>query len=55
MSEDGEHQIGYKVLSKGTPVEASDGTRIGTVAKVLDNAREPGGLRPPTPASQVTP
>jgi hypothetical protein len=35
-----EHRIGYKVLPKGTPVEASDGTQVGTVAKVLDNVRE---------------
>ncbi len=40
MTRDDEHQIGYKVLAKGTPVEASDGTRVGTVAKVLDNIRE---------------
>ena len=40
-AEDDEHRIGYKVLPKGTAVEASDGTRIGTVAKVLDNVREP--------------
>ncbi len=40
MGDDDEHRIGYKVLPKGTPVEASDGTRIGTVAQVLDNVRE---------------
>ncbi len=34
------HAIGYKVLAKGTPVVTSDGVEIGTVAKVLDNARE---------------
>ena len=34
------HAIGYKVLPKGTPVVTSDGTRLGTVAKVLDNERE---------------
>ena len=39
MTED-EHQIGYKVVSKGTPVEAADGSRVGTVHKVLDNLRE---------------
>ena len=32
--------IGYKVVPKGTPVEAADGTQVGTVAKVLDNVRE---------------
>jgi hypothetical protein len=37
---DDEHQIGYKVVPKGTPVEAADGARIGTVHKVLDNVRE---------------
>ena len=40
MSDDEEHRIGYKVLPKGTPVLASDGTQVGTVAKVLDNVRE---------------
>ena len=39
-AEEDEHRIGYKVLPKGTAVEASDGTRVGTVAKVLDNAKE---------------
>ncbi len=37
---DEEHQIGYKALPRGTPVEASDGVRIGTVHRVLDNVRE---------------
>jgi hypothetical protein len=32
--------IGYKVLAKGTPVTYADGVELGTVAKVLDNARE---------------
>ena len=39
MSDD-EHQIGYKVLPRGTPVHTSDGELLGTVAQVLDNARE---------------
>ena len=39
MTED-EHAIGYKVVPKGTPVEAADGTGVGTVHKVLDNLRE---------------
>ena len=39
MSDD-EHQIGYKVVPKGIPVEAADGTQVGTVVKTLDNARE---------------
>jgi hypothetical protein len=38
--EDGEHQIGYQALPRGTPVESSDGVRLGTVQRVLDNARE---------------
>ena len=37
---DEEHQIGYKVLPRGTPVLASDGVEIGRVHRVLDNARE---------------
>jgi hypothetical protein len=37
---DEEHQIGYKVLPRGTPVFTSDGQQLGTVAKVLDNLRE---------------
>jgi hypothetical protein len=40
MSADDEHQIGYKVLPRGTPVQTSDGEQLGTVAQVLDNARE---------------
>ena len=35
-----EHQIGYKVLPRGTPVHTSDGAQLGTVLQVLDNARE---------------
>ena len=37
---DEEHAIGYKVVPKGTPVEAADGTQVGKVLKVLDNVRE---------------
>jgi PRC-barrel domain protein len=33
-------QIGYKVLPRGTPVVTADGEQIGTVQRVLDNARE---------------
>ena len=40
MSAEEEHAIAYTALAKGTPVEGSDGSRIGTVAKVLDNQRE---------------
>jgi hypothetical protein len=34
------HQIGYQALPRGVPVVSSDGTEIGTVHRVLDNARE---------------
>jgi hypothetical protein len=37
---DEEHAIGYKVVPRGTPVEAADGTQVGKVHKVLDNVRE---------------
>ena len=40
MSEDEGHQIGYKVLPRGVPVHTADGERLGTVHRVLDNARE---------------
>jgi len=40
MPEDEGQQIGYKVLPRGVPVVASDGEQIGTVHRVLDNARE---------------
>jgi hypothetical protein len=32
--------IGYKVLRRGTPVLAAGGEHVGTVRRVLDNARE---------------
>jgi hypothetical protein len=34
------HAISYKLLEPGTPVHASDGTRVGTVSQVLENRRE---------------
>jgi hypothetical protein len=37
---DDDHQIGYQALPRGVPVVTSDGVTLGTVAKVLDNARE---------------
>jgi hypothetical protein len=40
VTEDDGHQIGYKVLPRGVPVHSSDGEQIGTVHRVLDNARE---------------
>ena len=40
MTDDDGQQIGYKVLPRGTPVISSDGEQVGTVLRVLDNARE---------------
>src|SRR5436189_5990071 len=40
MSDDDGHAISYNVLPRGTPVRAADGTEVGTVRRVLDNARE---------------
>jgi hypothetical protein len=40
MTDDDGPQIGYKVLPRGTPVVTSDGEQLGTVHRVLDNARE---------------
>jgi hypothetical protein len=34
------HAISYKLLQRGTPVHASDGKLVGTVALVLENKRE---------------
>ena len=34
------HAIGYKILARGTVVRSSDGADLGTVRRVLDNARE---------------
>jgi len=39
VDDDG-HQIGYQALPRGVPVFSSDGVEVGTVYKVLDNARE---------------
>ena len=39
MDDDGP-QIGYKALPRGVPVHTRDGERLGTVHRVLDNARE---------------
>src|ERR671935_2373874 len=38
--EDDGHQIGYQALPRGVPVHTSDGVKLGTVHRVLDNARE---------------
>ena len=40
MSADDDHQIGYQALPRGVPIVTTDGVTIGTVSKVLDNARE---------------
>src|SRR5215207_5688191 len=43
VSADGDddgHAIGYKILPRGTVVRSADGAEIGTVRRVLDNARE---------------
>jgi hypothetical protein len=37
---DDDHQIGYKALPRGVAVHTADGVKIGTVHRVLDNARE---------------
>ena len=37
---DDDHQIGYQALPRGVPIVTSNGITIGTVEKVLDNARE---------------
>ena len=39
MDDEG-HQIGYQALPRGVPVVSSDGVEIGTVHRVMDNARE---------------
>ena len=38
--DDDDHQIGYQALPRGVPVVTADGQTIGTVARVMDNARE---------------
>jgi hypothetical protein len=40
MTSDEGLQIGYRALPRGVPVHTSDGERLGTVHRVLDNARE---------------
>ena len=40
VQDDYGHAIGYNVLPRGTPVRSSDGVQVGTVRRVLDNARE---------------
>ncbi len=40
VAEDDDHQIGYQALPRGVPVVSADGVEVGTVDRVLDNARE---------------
>ena len=40
MTQDDEHAIGYQALPRGVPVIATGGEVVGTVHRVLDNARE---------------
>ena len=35
-----EHAIGYQVLPPGVPVEAADGTRVGTFDRAIHHYRE---------------
>jgi hypothetical protein len=46
--------ISYQVLPRGTPVRSRDGEQVGTVHRVLDNAREHifDGIVIDTPAGQ---
>jgi hypothetical protein len=37
---DDEHAIGYQVLPRGVPVEAVDGTQVGTFDKAIHHQRE---------------
>lgn len=40
MSSDDGYAISYKALRRGTAVRAADGSEVGKVRRVLDNARE---------------
>jgi hypothetical protein len=40
MTGDDDHQIGYQALPRGVAVHASGGEQVGSVQRVLDNARE---------------
>ena len=35
-----EHAIGYQVLPRGVPVEAADGTKVGTFDRAIHHQRE---------------
>jgi len=53
-SDDDGYAISYKVLERGTPVQASDGLDVGTVRDVLENKAEHifDGLVIDTPSGQ---
>lgn len=53
-SDDDGYAISYKVLEKGTPVVAADGTDVGSVREVLENVAEHifDGLVIATPAGE---
>jgi len=53
-SDDDGYAISYKVLERGTPVVASDGSAVGTVRDVLENVAEHifDGLVIDTPAGE---
>ncbi len=40
MTDDDAPAISYKLLKRGTPIHASDGTMLGRTARVLENAKE---------------
>jgi hypothetical protein len=40
VADDDDQQIGYQALPRGAEVVTSDGVTLGTVYRVLDNARE---------------
>jgi hypothetical protein len=40
VPDDDGDQIGYQALPRGVPVHAADGPKVGSVHRVLDNARE---------------
>ena len=40
IDDSGEHAIGYQVLPRGVPVEAADGTTIGSFDKAIHHQRE---------------
>ena len=40
VTEDDGHAISYKVVRRGTAVRSANGVQVGTVRRVLENARE---------------